>query len=87
MTDTQCKMIFRYLMTHKDITPKEAEDKFGCMRLASRISDLVDKGAAIDRQWVNVINRCGKTVRVRSYSLDIANTLPELVERMGNSER
>lgn len=42
-TATQCDMIAKWLNEGKTITSLEALNKFRCMRLASRISDLRHK--------------------------------------------
>lgn len=39
-SESQCKRIYAYLMDGHRITSLEALRLFGCMRLASRISDL-----------------------------------------------
>lgn len=36
----QVSRIFAYLMRGNKITPKNAEDLFGCMRLGARIADI-----------------------------------------------
>ena len=45
---TQCNMIAAYLEDGYSITSLEALQMFGCMRLASRICDLRDRGYKID---------------------------------------
>ena len=45
---TQCNMIAEYLENGYSITSLEALQMFGCMRLASRICDLRDRGYKID---------------------------------------
>lgn len=44
---TQCQMILNYLKTHKSITQWDALMEIGCMRLASRISELRKQGITI----------------------------------------
>lgn len=39
-SESQCKRIYTYMMNGNRITSLEALRMFGCMRLASRISDL-----------------------------------------------
>lgn len=41
---TQCNMIAEYLSNGYSITSLEALKMFGCMRLASRICDLRERG-------------------------------------------
>ena len=58
---TQKQMILEYLRRAKDegLTSKQAEDYFGCMRLASRICDLKRDGYFIDSEKVKVRTRNG----------------------------
>jgi hypothetical protein len=44
---SQNDMILDYLKSGKSITPLEALDKFGCMRLGARIADLRREGHPI----------------------------------------
>ena len=45
---TQCNMIADWLERGYSITSLEALQRFGCMRLASRICDLRDRGMQIN---------------------------------------
>lgn len=58
-TDTQCELILRYMDEHGSITSLEAMKNFGCMRLASRISDLRKRGYMIVRNMVTMFNEDG----------------------------
>ena len=67
---TQNEMILKHLKTHKrGLTAMQALDKFGCMRLASRISDLRRMGYEISREMIAVRNRDGETCYVANYKL------------------
>ena len=67
---SQCKKILRYMETHKKgITPLQAMEKFGCMRLSGRIHDLREMGYNISSDLVEVKNRYGETCRVSQYRL------------------
>lgn len=57
--------ILNHLQSGKKITPLEALDQFGCMRLASRISELRDEGYPIETQM-----KANKEKRWAEYSLD-----------------
>lgn len=46
--NTQNAMILDYLRAGNEITPLEALEKFGCLRLAARIADLRATGQNID---------------------------------------
>ena len=41
---SQCEQILRYLEDVGSITPMEAIEQFGCLRLAARIADLKKLG-------------------------------------------
>jgi len=51
---TQTQRILIYLKTGKSLTPIEALQKFGCFRLAARISDLRSQGHTI---WTNYVQK------------------------------
>jgi hypothetical protein len=55
---TQAQRILIYLKTGKSLTPLDALKKFGCFRLAARISDLRSQGHTI---WTNYITKDNKT--------------------------
>lgn len=66
---TQCQEILDYIEKHGSISPKEADKAFGCMRLASRISDLKRKGYTFSVQMEKGKNKAGKTTRYARYRL------------------
>lgn len=67
---TQCEKILKYLRTHKrGITALIAMEKFGIMRLASRIHDLREMGYKIMTSTVEVKNRYGDICHVACYKL------------------
>jgi hypothetical protein len=49
---TQNEMILAYLKKGKSITPIDALNKFGCFRLAARVSDLRKDGLNIATKYV-----------------------------------
>jgi hypothetical protein len=57
--------ILNHLQSGKKITPLEALDQFGCMRLASRINELRDEGYPIETKIMS-----DKEKRWAEYSLD-----------------
>lgn len=63
---SQCKMIAAWLQSGKSITSLEALKMFGCMRLASRICDLRERGMEINMQKVRTST--GKYVAEYSMS-------------------
>jgi hypothetical protein len=52
MKKTQNELILDYLQKGKSITPLDALNKFGCFRLAARISDLRKDGLNIATKYV-----------------------------------
>lgn len=65
----QTDRILRYLDDYGSITQLEALQEFGCMRLASRISDLRNAGYGIATAWEESKNRYGETTRYARYTL------------------
>lgn len=55
---TQNQQIKSYLKKGKSITPIQALNKFGCFRLAARISDLRNDGLNIATK---IVTKDGKT--------------------------
>lgn len=68
--DTQCNMIAEYLKSGKSITPMDALRKFGCMRLASRIHDLKERGMKISGSMVYDTDDEGNNKKWKVYWLD-----------------
>ena len=68
---TQNDMILDYMKTHKGgISPKEANDNFGCMRLSARISDLRKMGYDISTTNETRKNRYGHSTTYARYKLE-----------------
>ena len=63
---TQSNQILEYMRQGNSITPLEALNLFGCMRLGARIYDLSQAGYIIHREMVHD-SRTGK--RYASYRL------------------
>ena len=66
---TQCDLVLAFMAENGSITPVKALDELGCMRLASRISDLKRMGHSIRKEMVEKKNRFGDTVRFARYSI------------------
>lgn len=64
MKPTQCDLILRHMKSGSTITPLEALNLYGCMRLAARINDLKQQGYEIRS---DVYERNGK--RFAGYSM------------------
>ena len=58
MAKAQTERILNYLSKNKGITPIDALNRFGCFRLAARISDLRRAGHRI---FTDSITKNGKT--------------------------
>lgn len=69
MNPTQCQQILEYLRRFGSITQLDALRDLGCMRLASRISDLRQQGYPIGRRMKTSKNRYGKDVNFAEYYL------------------
>ena len=69
MKTTQCKLILEYMKKNGSITPLEAIQNFGCMRLSGRIFDLKKQGYRITTDMQTVPTRYG-TAMVAVYRLD-----------------
>lgn len=54
---TQCNMIADYLQKGYSITSLEALEKFGCLRLASRVHDLKERGLNIGKKIITLPNK------------------------------
>lgn len=67
---TQAEKVLQYMKDYGSITPIEAADEFGCMRLAARIADLKEDGVKIKREMVSRKNRYGETVSFARYRLE-----------------
>lgn len=70
---TQNQQILDYIDTFGSITPLEAMRDIGCMRLASRISDLKRQGYNITSTREKVTNRFEKTCYIKRYSFAVEN--------------
>ena len=66
---TQCDRILRHLEDHGSIDPMTAIKEYGCMRLASRISDLKGRGIEIIAERTKGKNRYGEDTSYCVYRL------------------
>lgn len=67
---TQNEMIINHLREYGSITQLEALKEYGCMRLASRISDLRKTGIKIIRLTETSRNRYGQKIRYARYIME-----------------
>lgn len=73
MRATQAERILDYIEEFGSITQMEALNDLGCMRLASRISDLKKLGYPITSKVEAVKNRYGENCYIKRYSLEESN--------------
>jgi hypothetical protein len=66
---TQCDRILRHLEDYGSIDPMVAIREYGCMRLASRISDLKGRGIEIIAERTKGKNRYGEDTSYCTYRL------------------
>ena len=69
MKTSQCDRILNYIKENGSITQMDALREFGCMRLASRISDLKMQGVPIKRTMETSKNRYGEPVSYARYTI------------------
>lgn len=66
---TQKERVLRHLQTFGKITPIQALQEYGIMRLASRISDLKKEGYEFKKSYKKHINRFGESTHYAVYEL------------------
>ena len=66
---TQAERVLDYITTFGSITQFEALRDLGCMRLASRVSDLKKQGYPIISTMETVKNRYGEKCYIKRYSI------------------
>ena len=69
MKQSQCERILRHLRDYGSISSLEAITEYGCMRLASRISDLKRQGYHISAERGKGENRYGEPTSFAVYRL------------------
>ena len=67
---TQSDMILEHMKRFGGITTKDAADRYGCTRLASREYDLKQMGHMVVDEWITVKDRYGRKCRVKRYKLN-----------------
>jgi hypothetical protein len=65
----QTELILRYMQRHGSITQLDALRDLGCMRLASRISDLKRQGYPIESKTEAIKTRYREKTFIKRYSL------------------
>ena len=67
---TQAERIMDYLERNGSITPLEAMNELGIMRLGARIFDLKEQGVKIITERVKAENRHGEVTSFARYRLE-----------------
>lgn len=67
---TQSDRIVEYMRANGSITPIEAMNELGIMRLGARIFDLKEQGLNIITERVSEKNRYGEVVNFARYRLE-----------------
>lgn len=70
MKTNQKIKILTHLYNNKTINPHEALRLYGCMRLASRVSDLKKEGYPIKSKKVTYRDEFGDLISYAEYSLE-----------------
>lgn len=69
--ETHCRLILEHMKNHGTIHHFEAEELYGCTRLAARIKDLRNRGVDIETKMVKGLNRHGGKTRYAVYRLAV----------------
>lgn len=67
--ESHCRSILQHMKEYGSINHFEAEDKYGCTRLAARIKNLRNQGVTIETKMVEGKNRHGEPTRYAVYKL------------------
>lgn len=67
----QTDLILMHMKKYGSITAKEAENEYGCMRLASRINELRRNGVAIVSEIVTGKGKHGGNTHYARYRLAV----------------
>ena len=66
---SQCNRVLQHLQAYGSITPLEAMQEYGIMRLGARIYDLKKMGYSINSSRETGENRYGESISYARYSL------------------
>ena len=66
---SQCNRVLQHLQAYGSITPLEAMQEYGIMRLGARIYDLKKMGYSINSSMETGKNRYGESISYARYSL------------------
>jgi len=66
---TQRDRVLQYIMEHGHITSYKAYKDIGCTQLATRISELKDRGFSFRKERVKTVNMYGDPTHYNMYIL------------------
>lgn len=66
---TQCERVLKYIEETGSITQMDALREFGCMRLASRMSDIKKMGYPVKMEMEKAKNRYGEPIHYARYTI------------------
>ena len=69
--ESHCRLVLQHMKTYGSINPIEAENQYGCRRLAARIKDLRNRGVEIETELVKGLDRDGGKCRYAMYRLGV----------------
>ena len=72
---SQKDMVLKHLKLYGSITPKEAMDMYGIMRLSAIIFDLKEENWWIKTEMVTAKNRFNKNTKFAKYTMAIEEEL------------
>jgi hypothetical protein len=75
MSEPQNKAIKEYLQKGYELTHLQAEQLFGCSRLAARVHDLKAQGCDIESRWLDVGDKSFKAYRMRIDKASLAQSV------------
>ena len=71
MIETQRKLILEHMERYDDITPLEALEMYGCLRLSARIWELRKKGYIIETDAVRRNGKCYAKYILKGHKNDL----------------
>lgn len=71
MIETQSKLILEHMERYDDITPLEALEMYGCLRLSARIWELRKKGYIIETDAVRRNGKCYAKYILKGHKNDL----------------
>ena len=64
----QKERIYKYIERYGSITPLDAFRDLGITKLSTRISEMIEEGVKIEKEYDKCLNRFGEPVQYMRYS-------------------